>query len=147
MQRAIESARVAALELGLQPLVADGLQEFCVGDLAGLSFHDERAQQVFDAWLAGDLRAGCPGGEDGHGVVRRFTEAIGGIADRHRGETVLVFTHGGAMSLTIPRVSVNVRSDFSARRFPTHCAVAEVQVDSDGWRLMSWPGTTDPALV
>ncbi|HEX7535406.1 MAG TPA: histidine phosphatase family protein [Dermatophilaceae bacterium] len=147
MQRAVESAKLAALALGLQPLVADGLQEFSVGDLAGLGFHDERAQRVFDAWLLGDLRAGCPGGEEGHGVVRRFTEAIGGIADRHRGETVLVFTHSGAMSLAIPRVSVNAGSDFSARRFLASCAVAEVQVDSDGWRLMSWPGTTDPALV
>jgi probable phosphoglycerate mutase len=144
MQRAVESAEQAASELGLKHVVVDGLQEFSVGELAGVSFHHERAQQVFDAWLFGDLDVGCPGGEDGHGVVGRFTEAIGEIADSHRGETVLVFTHGGAMSLTIPRVSVNVGIDFSARRFLANCAVAEVEVDADGWRLVTWPGTTDP---
>jgi len=145
MGRAVESAELAALELGLRPVVVDGLQEFSVGDLAGVSFHDERAREVFDSWLVGDLDAGCPGAEDGHFVVKRFTEAIGEIADTHRGETVLVFTHGGAMSLAIPRVAVNAGNDVAAQRFLPDCGVAEVEVDADGWRLVSWPGSSEEA--
>ena len=140
MQRAAESAALAASELGLRPAVVDGLEEFSVGDLAGLSWHDDRAQQVFDAWLLGDLGVGCPGAESGDAVVNRFRQALGDIADLHRGETVLVFTHGGAMSLAIPRVAVNAGNDVAARRFLANCAVAEVEVDADGWRLVSWPG-------
>jgi broad specificity phosphatase PhoE len=137
MGRAAESAELAASELGLRPVVVDGLQEFSVGDLAGVSSSDGRAQEVFDAWLLGDLEAGCPGAENGHLVVSRFTRALGEIADAHRGETVLVFTHGGAMRLVLPRVSVNVRSGRAIRRLP-NCCPAEVEIDGDGWRLLSW---------
>jgi len=146
MGRAVESADLAASELGLHALAVDGLQEFSVGDLAGVSFHDDRAQQVFDAWLHGDLAAACPGAEDGHTVVKRFRGALDEIADRHRGETVLVFTHGGAMSLAIPRLSVNLRNGLAAQRFLPSCVVAEIEVDADGWRVVTWPGATDTAM-
>lgn len=143
MERAVESAELAATLLGLRSVVVDGLQEFSVGDLAGVSFHDARAQQVFDAWLHGDLSAACPGAEDGHAVVTRFKGALDEMADRHRGETVLVFTHGGAMSLAIPRLSVNLRNDLAAQRFLPNCVPAEVEIDADGWRVVTWPGATE----
>jgi Fructose-2,6-bisphosphatase len=143
MGRAVESAELAAAQLGLRSLVVDGLQEFSVGDLAGVSFHDDRAQQVFDAWLHGDLAAACPGAEDGHAVVKRFKGALDEIADRHRGETVLVFTHGGAMSLAIPGLSVNLRNDLAVQRFLPNCVAVEIEVDADGWRVVTWPGATE----
>jgi len=143
MERAVESADLAAAGLGVQRVVTEGLQEPSVGELAGVSFQDPRAHQVFDAWLQGNLDAGYPGGEDGHTVVKRFKKAIEEIADSHRGETVLVFTHGGVMSLVIPRLSVNVRNNLAAQQFLPNCVPAEVDVDADGWRILSWPGTTD----
>ncbi|HEY5181732.1 MAG TPA: histidine phosphatase family protein [Dermatophilaceae bacterium] len=146
MGRAIRSAELAASELGLHSVAVDGLQEFSVGDLAGVSFDDDRAQQVFDGWLRGDLAAACPGAEDGHAVVTRFKGAIDEIADSHRGETVLVFTHGGAMSLAIPRLSVNLRNGLAVQRFLPHCVAAEIEVDADGWRVVTWPGATDTAI-
>ncbi|MEO8555481.1 MAG: histidine phosphatase family protein [Actinomycetota bacterium] len=110
MQRAVESADLAASQLGLQPIAVDGLQELAVGELAGA-------------------------------VLKRFTKAIEEITDMHRGETVLVFAHGGTMSLAIPKVSVNAGNDVAAQRFLPHCVPAEVEVDADGWRLVSWPGS------
>ena len=142
MTRAVESGELAATDLGAKTLAVDGLQEFSVGDLAGVSYQDPRAQSVFDAWVHGDLEAGCPGAENGLAVVKRFTDALQEIADIHRGETVLVFTHGGVMSLVIPRLSVSVRNDLAAQRFLPNCVPAEVQVDADGWRIVSWPGST-----
>ena len=142
MERAAQSGELAATELGVKPFAVEGLQELSVGELAGVSDQDPRAQQVFDAWLRGDLDAACPGAENGHMVFSRFAEALEAIADTHRGETVLVFTHGGAMSLVIPRLSVNMRHDLAAQRFLPNCVAAEVEVDADGWRILSWPGTT-----
>ena len=139
MKRAVESADLAAADLGVKPFVVDGLQELSVRDLAGVSHQDPRAHQVFDAWMRGDLGAGSPGAEDGHAVVRRFAQALGEIADTHRGETVLVFTHSGVMSLVIPRLALNVRNDLAAQRIPHSCAPVEVAVDADGWRVISWP--------
>jgi 2,3-bisphosphoglycerate-dependent phosphoglycerate mutase len=147
MKGAVDSGELAATELGVKPLAVDGLHEFSVGELGGASYLDPRAQRVFDAWLHGDLDAACPGAEDGHVVVKRFRKALQEIADIHRGETVLVFSHGGAMSLTIPRLSVNVRNDLAAQRFLPGCAAAEVEVDADGWRIVSWPGSADPATI
>lgn len=147
MERAVESGELAARELGVKSLVVDGLQEFSVGKLAGISYRDPRAQEVFDAWLHGDLDASCPSAENGAMVVKRFKESLEEIADIHRGETALVFTHGGAMSLVIPRLSVNVRNDLAAQRFLPNCVAAEVEVDADGWRILSWPGTTDRTTV
>jgi probable phosphoglycerate mutase len=80
-------------------------------------------------------------------VLKRFAKAIEEIADIHRGETVLVFTHSGVMSLVIPRLSVNMRNDLAAQRIPHNCAPVEVEVNADGWRLMSWPGVTDAVTV
>ena len=147
MERAAQSGELAATELGVKPFAVEGLQELSVGELAGVSDQDPRAQQVFDAWLHGDLAVGCPGAEDGHAVVKRFAKALEEIADTHRGETVLVFTHGGVMSLVIPRLSVNVRNDLAAQRFLPNCVPAEVEVDADGWRILFWPSMTDRAVV
>ena len=115
MERALESAELAASELGVQAEVVDGLQEFAVGEL-------------------------------GHVVVERFKEALEAIADTHRGETVLVFTHGGAMSLAIPRLAVNLRNDLAAQRFLPNCIPVEVEVDADGWRVVTWPDATDQVV-
>jgi len=111
MGSAIESAELAASELGLRSVVVEGLQELSAVDLAGDSSHDEQ----------------------------RFTESIQEIADVHRGETVLVFSHAGAMTLAIPKLSVNARGGLAGQRFLPNCAAAEVEVDADGWRLVSWP--------
>lgn len=145
MGRAVESAELAAAQLGLRSLVVDGLQEFSVGELAGVSYQDLRAHQVFDAWLQGDLDAGYPGAEHGRAVIERFKEALEAIADTHRGETVLVFTHSGVMSLAVPRLSFNVRNDLVVQRFLPNCVAVEIEVDADGWRVVTWPGATDEA--
>ena len=107
MDRAVESAELAASELGVRSAAVDGLQE-----------------------SSGELAVA---------VLKRFTKAIEEIADVHRGETVLVFTHSGAMSLVIPRLSVNMRNDTAAQRIPHHCAPVEVEVNADGWRVVFEP--------
>jgi probable phosphoglycerate mutase len=139
MPPALESAALAASQLGLRPVVLDGLQELSAGDLKGVTFSSKPTQDVIDAWLFGNLDVGTPGGTALQRVIKRFGKAIDGIADTHRGESVLIFTHGGVMSLAIPSLSLNMRNDLQGRRFLPNCAVAEVEVDADGWRLLSWP--------
>jgi probable phosphoglycerate mutase len=140
MEPAIESAELAASRLGLRPVVVAGLQGLTAADFTVAVSQDDPAREV-DGGLPGGV--GYPRAEGGHRVVRRFAEAIGGIADIHRGESVLVFTSGGLMSLAIPRISANVGGGSAGRRFVPNCAVAEVEVDADGWRLLSWPSSAD----
>ena len=74
-------------------------------------------------------------------MVARFVAAVEALADRHRGETVLVVSHGGVMTLAIPNTAENVRPELALDAMIPNCAVAEVEVDADGWRLVGpWPG-------
>ena len=147
MQRAVESAAVAAEVLGVGVVELDGLEEFSVGALAGRDFDDPELESVHNAWRNGDLGQLIPGGETGEQVVARYREALQEIADLHRGETVLVFSHGGVMSFVLPRIATPVRRDLLEREFLPHCEPAEVEVDADGYRVLSWPGTSDRAVV
>ncbi len=91
--------------------------------------------------LSVDLSAGCPGAETGEQVVSRFADALEGLADQHRGETVVVISHGGVMSLVIPHRSTNATSALTRDRLLPNGAVVTVEIDADGWRLAGpWPG-------
>lgn len=81
---------------------------------------------------------------DGSGgeVVLRFRAALEAVADLHRGETVLVISHGAAMALAIPASVPTADPAIRQARWIPPCAVAEVAIDSDGWQLLGWPGTT-----
>ena len=140
---AVESATIAAQVLGVDAVEVDGLQELSVGALAGRDHDDPELVSVLEAWGHGDLGRAVPGGESGAEVVRRYREALQTIADQHRGESVLVFSHGGVMAFVLPRLSGTVRDDLAEERALPPCAVAQVAVDGDGFRVDSWPGTRD----
>ena len=147
LARAVQSAGVAAEVLGVDAVPVAGLEEFSVGAMAGRPHDDPELASVYKAWLHGDLGRRIPGAESGEEVLERYREALQAIADQFRGETVLVFSHGGVMSFALPRISGNVRDDLAVARFLPNCAVAEVSVDGDGFEVLSWPGSTDRAVV
>lgn len=138
--RAVETGMIVAEALGVPIRQQDGLQEFRVADLAGARFDDERLTTTYAAWLADDLSPRIPGGESGEEVLARFGEALSSIADLHRGETVLVISHGGAMSLGLPRLALGAVP--SPPPPLANCAHVEVQAGDDGWTLGPWPGAT-----
>ncbi len=127
--------------LGLPVGVVEGAQEYSVGTLAGAPDGAERAHAVYTGWLAGDLATGCPGAETGHEVVLRLEAVLDDLRDRHRGETVVLVTHGGVMTVAAARLCRGAPPDLAGSRVP-NCGVAEVAGDSDGWDLVSWPGVS-----
>ncbi|GAB3588144.1 histidine phosphatase family protein [Calidifontibacter terrae] len=147
MNRAQQSGEIAAQILQVPVHHVEGLQEYAAGDFQGLPYGDPKAQAVFGAWLDGDLKRGFPGGETGEQVVTRYREALDDVADRVGAHRALVFSHGGVMSLAIPRLSRNVRDDLAKERFLPNCVPAEVDVVRDNWQVVSWPGSTDKSSV
>jgi len=145
--RAVQSGRLAAGVLDVGDEVLSGLEEIRVGECVGRPFGDPSFQDVYDRWVAGDLDVRVPGAESGREVLERFREALQLIADQHRGETVVVFTHGGVMSFVIPRLSGNVSNDLAAERFLPNAVPARIEIGDDGWRVLDWPGTADRAVV
>ena len=137
--RARTTADAVGEVLGLPVRVVEGAHEFSVGSLAGSPDGAERAHAVYTAWLAGDLGTGCPGAETGHEVVARLEAVLDDLRDLHRGETVVLVTHGGVMTVAAARLCRGAPADLAGTRVP-NCAVAEVAGDSDGWDLVSWPG-------
>ena len=147
LQRAVESGAVAAEVLDVTPRTVEGLEEFSVGALAGRDHDDPELMGVFESWKAGELGTFIPGGESGQDVLDRYRAALEEISDQHRGETVLVFSHGGVMAFCLPRMGRNVRNDLAAQQFMPNCAVAEVSIDADDVAILSWPGSADRAVV
>lgn len=139
MGRARETAEIFAKVLDLPATTLPGTEEPWVGDLDGAGF--EHGRVVFSRWLAGDLAVRWPGAETGHEVIARMTHALEYVALRHRGESALVVSHGGIMSLTLPRVAGGSGVAMHAPPTVAHCAVLQIEAGDDGWRFAApWPG-------
>lgn len=147
MQRAVESGVLASGELSVRHRALAGLEEIRVGERAGQPWSDPVTREVYDAWFRGDLDARIPGGESGAEVVARFREALATIVDQHRGEQVLIFTHGGIMSLVVPRLAINVRDDLAYLQFVPNAVPARVEAGDEDWRVISWPGSASKDVV
>ncbi|MFN8194867.1 MAG: histidine phosphatase family protein [Nocardioidaceae bacterium] len=143
MARAVQTAELAAAGLAGSPVAGagvpvttrEGLREFAVGDAAGSPYSGpDPFAEPFGRWLAGEWDVRMPGGETGREVVGRVRAELAAIADAHRGETVLVVSHGGALRLTVPAVC---RMEVPAARI-ANTAVLELRVDADDWVCTAW---------
>lgn len=140
MARAVQTGEIVAAQLGVDVVVRTGLREFGVGDAAGTTGVPDPFAATFDAWLGGDHDARIPGGESGHEVVERYWAVLEEVADTHRGEAVLVVSHGGVMCMALSALAHNLTLSHSRDLPMPHCGVVALEVDSDGWVARSWAG-------
>lgn len=134
LARAVQTGEIAAARLGVAVTTRNDLAEFDIGDLAGAPRDTDPCAEQYAAWLAGDLDLRIPGGESGTEIVTRMRGVLGEIVDAHRGETVLVVGHGGALRLAVPLLA---RLDSGPFRI-SNCATIEIEADDDGWVCRSW---------
>lgn len=94
LQRAHETAAVAAKELGLDVTVDDDLIETDFGVWEGLTFSEaaQRDPDLHTNWLR-DTGVTPPGGESFDTVARRVRRARNRIVEQYAGSTVLVVSH------------------------------------------------------
>ena len=144
MARAVQTAEIVAGILGVDVVVRKGLREFGVGDAAGTTGVPDPFAETFALWLAGDLAARIPGGETGDEVVGRYTAVLDEVTDEHRGESVLVVSHGGVMCLTLPALATNLPPTHGHQKPMPHCGVVAMEADADGWACRSWADTPLP---
>jgi probable phosphoglycerate mutase len=141
LARAVQTAEIVAARLGAMVRVRDALHEWLVGDYAGRPFVEGMYDDVLIAWGAGDHEARIPGGESGREIRERVAGELATMADLHRGETILVVSHGGAIRVSVPQLVHNVPDGFGVDHALDPCDVVEVHADADGWVLRSWAGT------
>lgn len=88
-------------------------------------------------------------GESAEDVLRRATSELEGIADQHRGETVLVVSHADVIGLAVPHLALNPASGAARDREPAPATVTEVAADADGWVVRGWgvPPSAAPEVI
>ncbi|MDR7251177.1 putative phosphoglycerate mutase [Nocardioides sp. BE266] len=141
MARAVQTGEIVAAQLGVDVVVRTGLREFGVGDAAGTTGDPDPFAATFAAWLDGELDARIPGGESGHEVVDRYRAVLEEVADTHRGEGVLVVSHGGVMCMALSALSRNLTMAHSRDLPMPNGGVVALEADADGWVARSWAGT------
>lgn len=138
--RAVQTGEIVAAALGVDVVVREGLRELGVGHAAGTTGDPDPFAATFSAWLGGDLSARIPGAESGVEVVDRVAAVLSEIADAHRGESVLVVSHGGAIRTALPVLARNLDPSRSRDLPLPECGVVAVEGDADGWVARSWGG-------
>jgi probable phosphoglycerate mutase len=148
IQRARQTARVVAAEIGAPLTVVAGLEEIDVGLLEGRSDGDVQTSAVanFERWLShDDLDHGFDGGETAREALTRGAAALTDLAARHPDGTVAVVSHGGVLALSLIHLCHNVTSGFVRGHLLDNCAVVEVAVAGGEWTCTAWAGTQLPA--
>lgn len=104
LRRAVETAAIAAGELGLSAVVDDDLRETDFGAWEGLTLAEiqQRWPAVAAAWRC-DPRQAPPGGESFADTARRVNRACDRLLRDHGGKRVLVVGHISPMKILLCR--------------------------------------------
>lgn len=146
MHRAAQTGMISGAQLGLVPRVIHGLQEIETGVFNGVPDGDPELAAIYKAWFAGELDRELPGAGTGHELIQRFRVAVEELAARHPDRTVLVVSHGGVMSMAVPRLCRNIPDELAQQHYLPNCAVVPVEIEYGTWRLLGgWPGTAEGA--
>ena len=144
MQRARQTSAIVAEQLRLTVTHDDRLRELMVDEHLPLPPPpQEDSGDVHAAWLAGDLD-GRMFGESGHEVVGRLRSVVEEVADRCRGETALLISHGGIIELGLTHLSRNLTASFVDAHPLNPAESVVLEVDSSGWICTHWAGRPMP---
>jgi broad specificity phosphatase PhoE len=124
LDRAHHTAHAIAGPLGLTPTLDAELVEYDLGEWEGLSFKTLFEDKKLFDHMRRDPDFNPYGGESPRQVGNRLAGALRRIADRHRGDRVVVVTHGGALSIAFGVILDNDYSQWS--RMMKNCAISEL---------------------
>lgn len=137
--RAWRTAEIATAERGLAVRPASGLRERHYGVLQGLTADDIRAGHPgdFERYLARDPDCGFETGESLAAFAARVVSAIEALALAHRGQQLLLVSHGGVLDICYRQATG--RGLRPPRDFPIpNAALNWFEVGVGGWRLIEW---------
>jgi broad specificity phosphatase PhoE len=127
LQRARNTADAIARALALSVEEDTGLREYDLGNWEGRSYRELHGTERLWDKMRDDPHFAPHGGESPSQVTERFVAALRAIAARHRGERVVVVTHGGALSMGLGAL---LDDDYSSwKRVVENCAVSELVLE------------------
>lgn len=137
LQRARDTAAPAAqlLQLPLQP--EPGLRERHYGDYQGLTQDEIKTREDYPRYISRDPHFAFGSGESLAAFSDRIKETINRLAQRHAGESIVLFAHGGVLDI-VYRIAT-YRPLETARDFPIpNAALNWIEVGNPGWQLLDW---------
>jgi broad specificity phosphatase PhoE len=127
LDRAHHTAQAIAEPLDLTPNVDPDLVEYDLGRWEGLSFKTLWEEKKLFENMKKDPDFNPYDGESPKQVGDRLSGALRRIADRHRGERVVVVSHGGALSIAF---GILLDNDYTRwDRMMKNCAITELAFD------------------
>jgi probable phosphoglycerate mutase len=129
LQRARRTAEAIAEATRLAVRVDAGLGEYHLGTWEGKTYRELFRQLRLLECMREDPDFAPHGGESPRQVAQRISGALRRIADAHRGERVVVVTHGGALSIGLGLI---LDGDYREwKRVMGNCAVTELVLDPE----------------
>jgi probable phosphoglycerate mutase len=129
LQRARRTALAIAEATRLAVRVDAGLGEYHLGTWEGKTYRELFRQQRLLECIRDDPDFAPHGGESPRQVAERIRDSLRRIADAHRGERVVVVTHGGALSIGLGLI---LDGDYREwKRVMGNCAVTELVLDPE----------------
>ncbi|HEX9370164.1 MAG TPA: histidine phosphatase family protein [Roseiflexaceae bacterium] len=100
LRRALETAEIIGRTTGLNVTIVDDLREMDTGRASGMHGAQFmiRHPRLWWAWVRDDARLAFPGGDTLSSFYPRAARAIEDLVTRHRGQTLAIVSHGGAIS-------------------------------------------------
>jgi probable phosphoglycerate mutase len=127
LQRARRTALAIAEATRLSVRVDAGLGEYHLGTWEGKTYRELFRQERLLECIRDDPDFAPHGGESPRQVAERISGALRRIADAHRGQRVVVVTHGGALSIGLGLI---LDGDYREwKRVMGNCAVTELVLD------------------
>lgn len=148
LQRARHTAEIAAAGFGLPVITRTGLREIDVGSWEGLTDAEIRENDPagYAAVGADPYGARRPGGESYREMSERVWREMDGISQAHRGQEVVVVSHGGPTRAVICQV---LGLPWERRQLLTfqNCGLLVLIRDGAAYRLEvpGWAVNTAPA--
>ena len=101
--RAVQTAGPLARETGLEVVGTDAFRERSVGRMEGLTFEEAASQfpAEYAALLRRDFEHVLLGGESYRQLLDRAARELDRAVERHRGGTLVVFSHTGTICILI----------------------------------------------
>lgn len=139
LQRAADTARAVAEHHGLALRTDVGLRERGFGEFEGLTWAEVEQQhpEASRRWRDREAAFGPPGGETLASFHERAVSALAAIAARHRGQHIVVVTHGGVLDM-LYRAASRIALDAPRTWQLGNASINRVLHGDQGFTLVGW---------
>jgi probable phosphoglycerate mutase len=140
--RARQTAEPLAARIGLPLRIDAGLRERGFGEFEGMSFAQIEARwpEQAAAWRRRDPDFGARGGEVLRDFRARIVAAVERLAAAHRGEQIVLVTHGGVLDL-LYREATRVALDAPRTWQVANAGINRLLHGGEGLALVGWADT------